>query len=221
MQLARTILLKALLTLTVLAAAPSHSSVQADDQLQPIYAATMVVHAAGSVSAIRLWAANDKTRLEMDSPSGTAVLITEYPDQRCWVMLPGMHHFHAFPLHSIDQTLPPLFASVSRLEKQPLTRESINGKAALKHRVRITAFDRTWEGFLWEDETLPGYPLRWEDEKGTLKVSWTNGRLIEPAGRYFKIITSDCTPDKCTCPNAINGKPCGKKNFRWKFHWEK
>lgn len=142
------------------------------------YAADMNAAVDGARSCSRILVHGGMLRLEAADGRRSSVMIARYDLDRLWVLVPGEARFREVPLAARGTQFPHFFDPRISMTREPVGRDQVDNVHAIKYRVRILSDEgRVSEGSLWEAVDLPGFPLKWEDDRANVSVLWKNARL--------------------------------------------
>lgn len=152
------------------------------------FIAEMVTTVGNATSTSRVAARDGKLRMEVLSGRRSSIMITRYDQDSVWLLVPSEGRYAEFPLCSLGDQMPHFFMPGLKVWKEFLGEEPVDGRQARKFRTRITDVEgKEYNGYLWEAVDLPGYPLKWEDQRRRTAAIWRNSRIAPVPKSFFDI----------------------------------
>ncbi len=149
------------------------------------FSAEMVTRSKGITTKSKLFAAKDKTRVEMaDQKSGkVTVIITRADKKVSWILMPG--NLYMEQAYKTENTAVTKDKMAGEVERKLMGKEKINGIDTDKYKITIVQKDVKSILFAWFDKD--GFPVKTADEKETWSSEYLNMKKGKQAASLFEI----------------------------------
>lgn len=168
----------------------AYLSACANDSLSqdPAYAADMLVRVDNIQTSRRIWTRNGRLRLALPAGYDCSTLLVDYRSGHGWAVSPDLNRYCEIPVSNLLSSIPNFFDPTLTLEKTLVDQKALDGEMVRIYTVTArSAPEQTWQGTLWEAESLPGYPLKWHDASRNIEAQWLNAALVEVSDAFFNV----------------------------------
>lgn len=160
-----------------------------DDRQELTFKAEMIVKQEGISSLAKVWARPGLLRMETAGGRAATRMIAHYDEGKAWALIPEASTYQEFPVASLRSSVPHFFDPGLQFRgKKEVARETIDAVPAIKYEVDLIQEGRgDYLGFLWEAESLPGYPLKWQDRRRSIEATWRHAEMVEVSDGFFEL----------------------------------
>lgn len=153
------------------------------------FQAKMVTRVGEQISTARITAGAGKLRMKVMNGRFFSTMIADYGRDVLWLMAPSAKQYLEQPATTMGRLIPHFFHPGITVKKTRVAEETVAGRKAIKFQAQIVmpGTKRPYDGFLWEAEELPGYPLKWEDPEYRVSVEWLEGEVVHLDETLFEL----------------------------------
>lgn len=154
-----------------------------------VFQAKMVASVGEQTSTARIMAGAGKLRMKVMNGRFFSTMIADYGRDVLWLMAPSAKQYLEQPATAMGRLIPQFFHPGITVKKTRVAEETVAGRKAIKFEAQIVmpGTKRPYDGFLWEAEELPGYPLKWEDPEYRVSVEWLEGEVVPLNAALFEL----------------------------------
>lgn len=162
---------------------------QAATAAPTVFQAKMVTRVGEQTSTARIMAGGGKLRMKVMNGRFFSTMIAGYELDVLRLMAPSVKQYLEQPSTAMGRLIPHFFHPKIAVEKTRIAEETVAGRKAIKFAAQIVmpGGKRPYDGFLWEAEDLPGYPLKWEDPEYRVSVEWLEGEVVPLDPAFFEL----------------------------------
>lgn len=152
------------------------------------YAADVQVRIDNIQTTCRIWTRNGKLRMALPSGQNNSTLLADFFQGKSWALFPALSSYREIETDNLFTSVPRFFDPTLKLKKMFIGQERLDGAMARIYKVTAhTSEGESWEGTLWESESIPGHPLKWCDAEINIEARWKNAALVEVPESFFEI----------------------------------
>ncbi|MBU1716508.1 MAG: hypothetical protein KKG70_12965 [Proteobacteria bacterium] len=130
-----------------------------------------------------------KMKLKVLNGRTFSTMITDYDRKVLWMLAPIGRQYMEYDLSAMGRSVPQFFHPEVKINKKKIAKEMVGDRKAIKYAAEVTSpgSARVFDGFLWIAESLPDYPLKWQDPEYQLTVDWQDAKLVELDDSLFAL----------------------------------